>query len=245
MTRLPALDIESLQILRRTADVVFHLSVPGLQVAPAGRLALVGPSGCGKSTLLDFLALILTPARVDRLVFGGMEGEAIDLTEPVLRRRIDLLAAIRRTRLGYVPQTGGLLPFLTVERNITLAADLAARPARGRADQLIADLGLERHRKSKPASLSVGERQRVAIARALVHGPAILLADEPTSALDPQTADTVMGILVEETARRNVAVVLATHDPSRAYRFGFRLARQHFEPTSDSRVVHSVFEGTA
>jgi putative ABC transport system ATP-binding protein len=241
----PVLEIRELHVVRRSPEVIFSLSMPIIRVAPGGKVALVGPSGSGKSTLLDFMALILAPASLTRFRIAWPGEPAIELAEPILHRSVATLSAVRRLAIGYVPQTGGLLPYLTVEGNVALAARLARIEEPGRVDRLLTHLGLERHRASKPAALSVGERQRVAIARALVHRPIVVLADEPTSALDPVTADLVMAMLVGEAERRHVAIVLATHDQHRAERFGFDVASQRFAAPVEDQEVHSVFEYAA
>jgi putative ABC transport system ATP-binding protein len=236
-----ALSIEGLSIVRRSEDIAFSLNVPQFRLPRGARVALVGPSGSGKSTLLDFLALLLKPQNIDSFKLAVPGRSATDIS-PLLRHwRGDALADIRRYAVGYVPQTGGLLSFLSVERNVALAAQLAGGVERERAERIIRDVGLERHRRKPPAALSVGERQRVAIARALVHEPLIVIADEPTSALDPQTADRVLSLLVREADRRNATLIVATHDVERIGRFDFSFAQHRLEAGHDSRHVISTF----
>ena len=115
-------------------------------------------------------------------------------------------------------QTGGLLPFLSVRRNIALPAEIAGRPNPARVASLAARLGVAHHLDRMPHALSVGERQRVAIARALVHQPPLVLADEPTSALDPSLAVEVMDLLLSETRAEGAALIVATHDHDAAAR---------------------------
>lgn len=217
-------DIADLSVSRQSADSCFNLEIPRFQVREGEQVALIGPSGSGKSTLLDCLAMLVRPTRLGYYRLRGHDGRWYPAGDMLLRGRMDQSTRLRAALIGYVPQIGGLLPALSVERNITLARDVSG----GDRDilTLLGHLGLFAHRKKKPASLSVGERQRVAIGRALVHSPKLLLADEPTSALDPISADRVLGLLVAEARHRGAAVIIATHDAERAERHGFtRVAR--------------------
>jgi putative ABC transport system ATP-binding protein len=74
-------------------------------------------------------------------------------------------------------------------------------------------VGLSEHAAKLPDQLSGGQQQRVAIARALVAEPSVVLADEPTGSLDAETAETVVGMLLDAARERGAAVVLVTHDP--------------------------------
>ncbi len=83
--------------------------------------------------------------------------------------------------------------------------------ARERADELIAELGLEKQKNRVPWQLSIGQRQRVAIARALINEPAVVFADEPTAALDQTTGHQVVDLLAHY--RGHGSIVFVTHDP--------------------------------
>jgi putative ABC transport system ATP-binding protein len=151
-----------------------------LTVAAGKVLAVMGPSGSGKSTLLNLVAGLDRPSQGQVTVAG---------------RRIDnlsetALARFRARHVGIIFQFFNLLDDLTVEDNVLLPAQLAGasrRQARARAQELLAQMGIERYRNAYPARMSGGQRQRVAIARALVNTPELLLADEPTGALDTTT----------------------------------------------------------
>jgi cell division transport system ATP-binding protein len=84
---------------------------------------------------------------------------------------------------------------------------------RGRATEVIKQVGLGHKLHQAAARLSGGEQQRVAIARALVVEPAILLCDEPTGNLDAERARDILELLVTAHVR-GTTVVVATHDPS-------------------------------
>jgi putative ABC transport system ATP-binding protein len=205
----PAVKIERLTVTRRTGQHVFRLDVPDLVVPQAGRVALLGPSGSGKSTLLDMLALAMRPddAACFRLWNGGREHDIM----PMWRRAAGL-DRLRARHIGYVLQTGGLIPFVSVRDNIALPGMISGHAEPRRAAALARQLGIEAELDKLPATLSVGQRQRAAIARALVHRPELVLADEPTSALDPLMAREVMQLLLDETEAAGAALVVASHD---------------------------------
>jgi NitT/TauT family transport system ATP-binding protein len=172
---------------------------------PAGKIVcIVGPSGCGKSTLL-------------RLI-GGLEkptaGQVIQLGEP---------PAQSINPLTYIFQDFALLPWRTVEGNISLV--LEDHGIRGsQSNEIITDVltrtNLTDFRKALPKQLSGGMKQRVAIARALAVKPAVMLMDEPLSALDSQTRELLMDDLVELWTREPFTAVYVTHNLNEAVRLG-------------------------
>jgi putative ABC transport system ATP-binding protein len=185
-----------------------------LDVAPGERIAVMGPSGAGKTTLLALL--------------GGLErvqeGSIVVGTTALGALRGDALAAYRHASVGFVFQHFGLLGNLTARENVELAMTLGAvdrRRRRGRADELLAAVGIADRADHRPAQLSGGESQRVALARALANEPPLVLADEPTGNLDGTTATVVLDLLDEIARERGVTMVTVTHDPlvaSRAMR---------------------------
>jgi putative ABC transport system ATP-binding protein len=185
-----------------------------LTVAAGEVLAVMGPSGSGKSTLLNLVAGLDRPSQGQVTVAG---------------RRIDnlsetALARFRARHVGIIFQFFNLLDDLTVEDNVLLPAQLAGasrRQARARAQELLAQMGIERYRNAYPARMSGGQRQRVAIARALVNTPELLLADEPTGALDTTTGQEIAGLL-RELNHEGQTLVLVTHDQALARGFAAR-----------------------
>jgi putative ABC transport system ATP-binding protein len=201
----------------------FELVIEEFSITRGEALALVGPSGSGKSTLLDLLALARRPSSTGRFLLTPRAGKAIDLGAVWRAGDDDSLTAIRAAHFGYVLQTGGLLPFLSVRRNIALSQAVLGRPDPAHIEALAARLEIAPLLERMPASLSVGQRQRVAIARALAHRPEILLADEPTASVHPALADTILALLIEQAREQDTALILATHDPDRAARHGFTI----------------------
>ncbi|MEJ2171123.1 MAG: ATP-binding cassette domain-containing protein, partial [Desulfobacterales bacterium] len=90
----------------------FELIVPELIIRQGEQVALVGFSGCGKSTLLDLLAMILRPDSAAEFAFFTAKDKRLDVADTWHRKNIDGLAHARMRYIGYVLQTGGLLPFL-------------------------------------------------------------------------------------------------------------------------------------
>ena len=177
-----------------------------LTVAPGEFVALFGPSGSGKTTLLHMMGLLLAPDTGE----VHIDGERVDhLGESAG-------AELRRTRLGFVFQSFGLLPLLSAEENVDVALRLlgkGGRRSRQRVGAALEVVGLTDRSRHRPDELSGGEQQRVALARALVHAPRYLLADEPTGELDTNTGAAILELL-RQVADSGTAVVVASHDPA-------------------------------
>lgn len=214
----------------------FALEVPEFDLAAGEALALAGPSGSGKSTLLMMMALASPPDAAARFAFAGC-----DIAALWRDGQRDALADLRARRIGVVPQTGGLLPFLSVEGNIALTQRIAGAPDAARVRMLAEELGIARQLPKRPAELSVGQRQRVAIARALAHRPALVLADEPTASVHPALAEAVLVLLRRECAAAGAALVVATHDPDRAAALGYPVVSCTTHAPGADGVARSVF----
>lgn len=212
-------------VKRRALGQGFVLYVPELTIRPGEMVALVGESGCGKSTLLDLLAMVLRPDQAESFTFQAAPRPMVDVWRAWRGKDHDRLAAARGENLGYVLQTGGLLPFLSVRDNIALSRRLLGLPRRGWADALAQRLGIAKHLAKLPGQLSVGERQRVAIARAMAHQPAVVIADEPTASLDPIRARQIMDLFANLVAQVRTTLIVATHDRQAVERGGFRVVR--------------------
>jgi putative ABC transport system ATP-binding protein len=86
------------------------------------------------------------------------------------------------------------------------------KAAKARANQLLAELGLEQRANAVVTELSGGERQRVAIGRALMNDPGLVLVDEPTASLDSARGRQVVESLIREVKRRGKLGIMVTHD---------------------------------
>jgi len=201
---------------RTTLDVLRGVE---LQAAAGELVALVGPSGSGKSTLLHVAGLLERPDQGEVFLDGQPCGALDD------ERR----TALRRARIGFVYQYHHLLPEFSAEENVVLPqliAGVGRKPARARARELLAELGLAERLDHRPGQLSGGEQQRVAIARAIANAPKVVLADEPTGNLDPGTAADVFDLLLRLARDAGLAAVIATHNPALAARLD-RSVRLH------------------
>ncbi|MFG3660952.1 ABC transporter ATP-binding protein [Streptomyces sp. NPDC047706] len=179
-----------------------------LTVRRGEHLSIVGPSGSGKSTLLNTLGLLDRPTSGSYWLDGVLTNALGDLER----------TALRGSRIGFVFQSFHLLPYRTVEENVTLAETYRApRPGRGRstraerAREALVQVGLGHRCGFLPGRLSGGERQRVAIARALMGEPALLLCDEPTGNLDTENTDSVLA-LFDELQSQGMTLLVITHD---------------------------------
>ncbi len=228
-TAAPVVELVDVVKRRASRDRSFELAVPRLGLRPGAAVAFVGPSGSGKSTLINLLAMTLAPDHAAAFRFTDPRTGAVeDVMALWHRRRLDALARLRGSAFGYVLQTGGLLPFLSVSANIALPQRLVGRPNPEQVAALARRLAIDKLMDERPADLSVGQRQRVAIARALAHNPVVVLADEPTASLDPVNARAVMDLFMELIATLRIALVVATHDAGLVARYGL--------PVIDGRV---------
>ncbi len=207
------LKLEGARIVRkRQSGTTFELLVSEFFVCSGQMTCVVGESGCGKSTLLDFLALVLRPKEL--VSFNIKRGdEAIDIASMWSNGKDGKLAWVRRHFIGYVLQTGGLLPFLTVRENLMLPARLKGMKGQAsKLESMASKMGIGSFLQAKPSTLSGGQRQRVAILRAMMHDPLIILADEPTAAVDRKRALKIIEDFRSLAARQGTAIVMVTHD---------------------------------
>lgn len=204
----PAVAMKDLwRIFRTNIEEVHALKNINL-VIPSGKLIVIkGPSGSGKTTLLNLIAGLDEPSDGD-IAVGGKR--LSDLS------KFDIIDMRRRT-IGFVFQTMGLLPYLTVEENVEVPLRLVREPRSERMKIVarVLDLvGMAQRAKHRTNEISGGEQQRVAIARALVNRPTLILADEPTGQLDMVSGKGIIELLREIVDQTGITIIIATHDPN-------------------------------
>jgi ABC-2 type transport system ATP-binding protein len=170
----------------------------GFAVSPGEIVAYLGANGSGKTTTVRVLTGLLQPGE------GHVRVDGRDIS--------DDLVGYRR-RLGYVPETAEVYPFLSGREYLQLVGRLRSLPDKAldeRVDELLEILGLGEHRHQSLSSYSKGMRQKVLICAALLHDPEILILDEPLSGLDV-TAVMVTKALLRGLAQRGRTIFYSTH----------------------------------
>lgn len=205
------LDIRNLLVRRGEGALAHHVRLPHLQVGAGKILAITGESGSGKSTLLEAIGLLLAPVELERFRLGATQDQ--DIARLLATDDQPALAAVRSRHLGFILQSGGLLPFLSVRDNISLPRRLLGMSAHSaHIDHAVDVLRLQGLLDKKPQALSIGERQRVACVRAIAHEPLLLLADEPTAALDPHSARRLFELLLSLVSSMGLSALVVSHD---------------------------------
>ena len=199
----------------RGSERVLAVDDVSLEVGKGEFMCIVGGSGSGKTTLLR-LANRLIDADAGEI---RIEGEDVREADPVSLRR----------RIGYVFQSGGLFPHMSVAANIGITPKLLNLPAAeiaSRVEELLDLVRLDRsqHGHRFPHELSGGQRQRVGVARALAARPKIVLMDEPFGALDPLTRDALSRDYRRLHETLGLTTVMITHDMLEALLLADRIA---------------------
>lgn len=182
-----------------------------LDIFPGESVAIMGPSGSGKTTLLHALSGIIK-LDAGSVLFNGPSGQVA--VESLSERE---RTSLRANSFGFVFQQGLLVPELTAEENVSLAAMIAGVPrqqARSISADLLNRLGLGQMLDRRMGEMSGGQAQRVAIARSQVNGAPVTFADEPTGALDSKTAREVMALLLTMIPQQGKTLLVVTHDPN-------------------------------
>ncbi|OEJ60857.1 ABC transporter ATP-binding protein [Streptomyces agglomeratus] len=170
-----------------------------LTVEPGEILGFLGPNGAGKTTTLRMLTTLLAPT-------GGaatVAGHDLLLDPGGVRRKI-----------GYVAQSGGLDPQVSVREELVTQGRLhrlSRAEATARAGELARDLGLTELMDHKCAALSGGQRRRLDIAMGLTHRPEVLFLDEPTTGLDPGSRAALWQLVRRLRDEYGTTVFLTTH----------------------------------
>jgi len=231
--------------IKRWSDGTRRIEIvlAALTLRPGDTKAIAGRSGCGKSTVLDMLALALKPDSLGAMALAPGRGAAMqDVTERVRVGRQTHLAPLRAASFGYVVQTGELMPFLSVRRNIALQRAVSRSSDPDPTERYAQMLDLADKLDDRPANLSQGQRQRAAVLRAAACRPVVLLADEPTSSSDPQLKHDTIQVL-NHAARDGSAVLIVTHDTWLIKHHGLEQVSLYMEQGPDG--FRSVFSDAA
>ena len=230
--------LDSLTFYYQDDQPIFHDF--SWQVAPGERWAVLGPSGCGKSTLLLLMAGILRPDQGEIRIRGKL------LERP-------------RPRTGLILQDYGLLPWATVEKNISLGLRLhkfygpdevhasletVINDYQTVVDHWLSRLGLDDVRKSYPAQISGGQQQRTAIARTLTMNPNLLLMDEPLGSLDAPTSGALQDLLIDLNQEDGLALVLVTHSIETAVYLGQKILVLDQPPNTSLHILDNPESGS-
>ena len=200
---IEAIDIsKSYLIGTQTMNVIQSVNV---KITRGQFIAIVGRSGSGKTTLLNLLAGLDQPSSGKVLVRGQ---NIADMSESHLTN-------MRRTVIGFIFQSFGLLPLLSAFENVELPLRITGMglvERQNRTRTALEMVGLWERANHRPYELSGGEQQRISIARAVVSEPPLILADEPTGELDSNNAKDIFGLFKEMVDKQGISIVCATHD---------------------------------
>ena len=188
-----------------------------VDVAEGEMLVIMGLSGSGKSTLVRCFS------RLHDITGGTIEVEGQDIMSLAEKDLIDL----RRSKMGMVFQSFGLLPHRTVLENVAFPLEMRGQDRhtrRNRALEVVRLVGLEGREDYFPRELSGGQQQRVGIARSLAIEPDIWFLDEPFSALDPLIRREMQDEFLRLQEMLGKTIVFITHDFDEALRLADRIA---------------------
>ena len=196
----PILAVSALRAGYGNIEILHDVSIA---LAEGALCAIVGANGAGKTTLLMALAGAI-PTRGGTVHFDGS-----DVT------RMPSHALVKRG-LVLVPEGRRMLPSMSVEENLLVAAAVRGAAGYARIAGLFDRFPILRTRRNVPAgSLSGGEQQMLAIARALAIDPRALLLDEPSMGLAPKLVDEIFAIVADERAR-GTSILLVEQNARRA-----------------------------
>jgi osmoprotectant transport system ATP-binding protein len=176
---------------------------------------LIGPSGCGKTTLLRMVN------RLEEITGGDilLNEQSVNSLNPIEMRR----------KIGYVIQSNGLFPNMTIEKNVMIVPDLLGwdrSKQQQRYHYLMELIGLhpDEYRKRYPHELSGGQQQRIGVARALAADPPVMLMDEPFGALDPIIRQRLQEEFLQIQKEVKKTILFVSHDIDEAVKMGDKIA---------------------
>ena len=183
--------------------IVNALSNVSISIKKGDFVVILGPSGCGKTTLLNMIG------GIDITTSGTIRVNDKEITNLGEKQ----LTNYRKEDIGFIFQFYNLIPTLTAEENVELAARLKfPREAYDRSMTILEAIGMKDKAYKFPSQLSGGEQQRVAIARALVKEPKVVLADEPTGNLDSVTSERILSVMMKICKEKGTTFLIVTHN---------------------------------
>ena len=201
----------------------YTLKAINLSIERGTNYAVVGKSGSGKSTLLKLMNGMMAPSK------GTVK---VDYQTPDMNNK---KFKIMMHKIGYIPQSLGLVKNITVLENVLVGAlprlgkiqslfKMFPEEELAEAKKILKLVGLSDKEERKAYMLSGGEKRRVAIARAFMQKPTILLADEIVSELDHVTAREIMNLIADAQKRMNLTAIMVHHDMQLALEYANRVA---------------------
>ncbi|MGE0079519.1 MAG: ATP-binding cassette domain-containing protein [Bacteroidales bacterium] len=163
-----------------------------LSISKGEVVGILGPNGSGKTT---FLSIILGIKSADKGSFCWFDGAKNKLAN---------------TKVGSLLEVPYFFPYLSVEKNLNLAA-LARGCDYNSIDTILSQVNLLERKKTRCYALSLGMKQRLAIAQALIGNPEVLVLDEPTNGLDPEGIAEVRK-LIKDQSYLGKTIIVASHN---------------------------------
>jgi ABC-2 type transport system ATP-binding protein len=199
------------QDLSKEFEKFLAVDAVNLNVNTGEVLALLGPNGSGKTTTVRMLSSILRPSR------GWARVAGFDVVEQ---------ADNVRASVGVLTEHHGLYNRMSAIEYLDFFGQLYGLdlPTRSkRAERMLGEFGLAKHKKRKVGKFSRGMQQKLALARTLLHEPPVLLLDEPTSTMDPESARLVRDA-IQDLRSSDRAIILCTHNLAEAEKLADKIA---------------------
>ncbi|WP_276628549.1 ATP-binding cassette domain-containing protein, partial [Terrisporobacter hibernicus] len=186
-----------------------------LKIEDGSFVVLIGPSGCGKTTTLKLINKLIQPTK----------GEVFINNKPISKESSISL----RRNIGYVIQSVGLFPHMTIRENIELIPKIKKEKTEKEIEEKTIELMNMVGLNSKefldkyPSELSGGQQQRIGLVRAIATDAEIILMDEPFSALDPITRTQLQEWLYSLQEELKKTIIFVTHDMDEALKLADKI----------------------